>query len=435
MTVGCRVALLGVGTVGGGVAQLLVNEREALRSRSGGLDISLAVAADLDDGRLGPLRKLGVETTHDAASVIVRDDIDVVVELIGGTGVAREFAIRALRSGKSLVTANKALLAKAGREIFSAALAGGAHVGFSASVCGGTPVLLTLRAGLVANDISSVMGIVNGTCNYILTKMSTEGAPYATALKEAQEKGYAEADPTLDVEGQDSAHKLAILVALAFRQVVPLETIACEGIARLDRIDVRYANEMGYVVKLLAIGKRSERGVEARVHPALLPAGHPLAAVSDVFNAVEVTGHAVGRVMLSGRGAGRMPTASNVVADIIDIARGTAPRVADQLAFWAKSQPVAPLPSGETRTRFYARFTVRDEYGVLGQIARVLGEHSVSIASVIQHEHDQTSSTDEVHVVVLTHEARERDFADALATIDAFGFMAKKTVFLRLEGA
>ena len=429
----CRVALLGVGTVGGGVAQLLVDEAEALKTRTGDLDIALVAAADLDQERLAALAAQGVETTADARSLIARDDIDVVVELVGGTTIAKDFVVAALRTGKAVVTANKALLAHAGNEIFKAAKEGGANLGFSASVCGGTPVLLALRSGLVANEVTSVMGIVNGTCNYILTKMTREGEDYATALAAAQQNGYAEADPTLDVEGNDSAHKLAILTALAFRRSVPLDAIPCEGIASLDRIDIRYADELGYVIKLLAIAKRAGDDVEVRVHPTLLPKDHPLAAVSDVFNAVETHGHAVGRVMLYGRGAGRMPTASNVVADIVEIARGAAPKAADQFAFWANDDPVAPLPQGETRTRFYARFTVKDEYGVLGRLAQVLGEHKVSIASVIQKPHDVASDSAATHVVVLTHEAKESDFANALATINGFAFVTRPTTFIRLE--
>lgn len=429
----CRVALLGVGTVGGGVADLLVDDADGLRHRTGGLDIRLVAAADLDSTLLAPLAAKGVEVTNDANGLLDRDDIDVVVELVGGTGIAKTFVTKALRAGKAVVTANKALLAAAGTEVFQAARDGNAAVGFGASVCGGIPVLLALRTGLVANSITSVIGIVNGTCNYILTKMIREGSEYGATLKEAQAKGYAEADPTLDVEGHDSAHKLAILAALAFRTPVALDSIPCEGIAHLDGIDVAYAQEMGYTVKLLAIGKRTDAGVELRVHPTLLPNEHPLASVSDVFNAVELTGHAVGKVMFYGRGAGRMPTASTVVADIVEVARGTAPTTNDQLGFWVNAQPAAPLPSGESRSRFYVRFTVRDDYGVLGKIAEILGERKVSIASVIQKEGDESDRPD-VHVVVLTHEAREQDFRSALERIDGFAFAAAKSVFLRIEG-
>jgi homoserine dehydrogenase len=422
------------------VAELLTKEREGLRRRTGGVDVELVAAADADPACLEPLKGAGVECHADAAEVVARDDVDVVAELIGGTGVAKTLVLDALARGKPVVTANKHLMAEAGSEIVAAARSSGAALGFSAAVCGGVPVLLALRTGLVANEISSVAGIVNGTCNYILTRMSAEGTPYAQALDEAQAAGYAEADPTLDVGGHDSAHKLAILAALAFRTPIDLASISCEGIAGMDVADIRYADEMGYVVKLLAIGKRAlgdgcEDSIELRVHPTLLPRSHPLAAVGDVFNAVEVSGHAVGRVMFRGRGAGRMPTASNVVADIVEVARGSAARATDQLAFWAGDSALAVAPAEEARTRFYVRFSVSDEYGVLGRIARVLGEHSVSISSVIQKEPRADAEDAGVPIVMLTHEARGGDFLAALADVDGFDFAKRKSVFIRVEEA
>jgi homoserine dehydrogenase len=430
---GCRVGLIGVGTVGGGAAEIILRRGEALRRGTGGAGIELACAADLDEERLKPLAEAGVEVTRDAGTVVEREDIDVIVELIGGTGPAKEIVLRALTLGKSVVTANKALLASAGPEIAKAMAGSGARLGIEASVCGGVPVLGALRTGLVANEVSSVLGIVNGTCNYILSRMSREGASYGAALAEAQAEGYAEADPSFDVEGTDSAHKLAVLASLAFRTPVELGAVPCEGISGLDVADVGYAAEMGYVVKLLAIGKRAESGLELRVHPTLLGRSHPLAAVSGVFNAVEVTGDAVGKVMLYGRGAGRMPTASAVVADIAEIARGGGLGGPD-LAFWTEVRGLPVAPAGETRTRFYVRFTARDEYGVLGRIARVLGEHRVSIASVIQKEPPRDSPPEGgVPIVMLTHAAREGDFRAALEGIDRFDFIGRKSVFLRVE--
>ncbi len=438
----CRVGLLGVGVIGGGVAELLLEGGERLRARTGGCDIELVAAADLDEARTSPLRDAGVEITT-ADAIIARDDVDVVVELIGGTGVALDLVLKALAAGKSVVTANKAMLAESGAEIVRAAGKSGASLGFAASVCGGVPVILALRTGLVANEISSVVGIVNGTCNYILTRMSRDGVSYKDALAEAKESGYAEADPTLDVEGTDSAHKLAILGALAFRTPVALDTVACEGISGLDLADIGYAEEMGYVVKLLAIGKRVSAGeagapgsgtIELRVHPTLLPKAHPLAAVSGVFNAVEVTGSAVGKVMFYGRGAGRLPTASNVVADIVEIARGSAARAADELAYWAGEGRLAVAPRGDSRSRFYVRFSVRDEFGVLGRIARVLGAHEVSIASLIQKEPPRGADPDGgVPIIILTHEARSGDFRTALGEVDRFDFVRRASVFLRVE--
>jgi len=433
----CRVGLLGVGTVGGGVAELLLSEREALRRRTGGVDLELVAAADPDPARLEPLRAAGVACLADASEVIARDDVDVIVEMIGGTKIAKTLVMDALSGGKSVVTANKHLMAESGAEIVRAARSSGAALGFSAAVCGGVPVLLALRTGLVANEISSVAGIVNGTCNYILSKMTAEGTPYPDALAEAQAAGYAEADPALDVGGHDSAHKLAILAALAFRTPVDIESVSCEGISEMDVADIRYADEMGYCVKLLAIGKRvgegAEGDIELRVHPTLLPRSHPLAAVGDVFNAVEVTGRSVGRVMFRGRGAGRYPTASNVVADIVEVARGSAARATDQLAFWDEPEGLAVSPTAEARTRFYVRFSVSDEYGVLGRIARVLGEHRVSVASVIQKEPGADAEDAGVPIVMLTQEARHGDFVAALEEIDRFDFSKRKSAFIRVE--
>jgi homoserine dehydrogenase len=434
----CRVGLVGVGTVGGGVAELLLDDAARLRERTGGIELKLVAIAERDEGRMAPFRKAGVACHADAAELIARPDVDVVVELIGGTGAAKRVILGALRAGKSVVTANKHLLAEAATEIVREAREHNAALGFSASVCGGVPVLLALRTGLVANQIESVIGIVNGTCNYILTRMTASGTTYRDALGEAQDKGYAEADPTLDVEGHDSAHKLAILASLAFRTPVDLSAVSCEGIAALESVDLRYADELGYVVKLLAIGKRTTNGgahIELRVHPTLLPKDHPLAAVNGVFNAVEVTGHAVGRVMLFGRGAGRWPTASNVVADLVEIARGSAAQAGDPLAFWTDERRLAVAPAGETRSRFYVRFTVKDEYGVLGHIAKVLGEHRVSIASVMQKEPHEPALDASVPIVVLTHEAREADFRAALATIDQHDYATQRSVFLRIEEA
>ena len=433
----CRVAVIGAGTVGGGVVDILTSRREDLASRAGGAPVELVVVCDLREELLAPLAAKGIETTRDAKAVLARDDVDVVIELIGGTTAARELVMAALRAGKSVVTANKALLAHAGPKLVKAALEGGASLGFEASVCGGVPLLGAVRNGLVANDISSVVGILNGTCNYILTRMTREGASYAEVVRDAQRAGYAEADPTFDVEGIDSAHKLTILATLAFRTPVTFDLIPCEGIAGLDVKDIRIASEMGYVVKLLAIGRRrvreGERAVELSVHPALLSADHPLAAVSDVFNAVEVTGDATGQVLVFGRGAGRTPTASAVVADIVAVARGTASSATRDLAFWAEGEPLDVAPAGESRRRFYVRFMVREEYGVLGQIARILGQHRVSIASVIQKEPEPDRSED-ISIVMLTHEAREADFRAARGEIDGLSFMSRKSVFLRIEG-
>jgi homoserine dehydrogenase len=333
------------------------------------------------------------------------------------------------------VTANKALLAHAGPEIVRRAVEAGVGLGFEASVCGGVPVIGALRTGLAGNEIRSVVGIVNGTCNYILTRMSREGAPYAEALAAAQAKGYAEADPAFDVEGLDSAHKLAVLAALSFGTPVNLDDIPFEGISRLDVADVRYAEDLGYAVKLLAIGKRRGEGtIELRVHPTLVPKAHPLAAVSDVFNAAEFVGDSTGRVMFYGRGAGREPTASAVVADLIEAARGHLAATTRELAFWAGDRALAVAPPGDAASRFYVRFTARDEFGVLGRVAEILGRHRVSIASVIQKEPARDVPGGRgVPIVMLTHEARERDFEEALREIGALDFITRESVFLHIE--
>jgi homoserine dehydrogenase len=429
------VAVIGAGTVGGGVVDILTSRRDELASRTGGVPVELGCVCDLRDEALAFVREKvgkGVGTTKDAPGVLAREDIDVVVELVGGTTAAKDLVLSAIKAGKSVVTANKALLARAGGEIVGAALEAGVALGFEASVCGGVPLLGAVRNGLVANEISSVTGIVNGTCNYILTRMTREGVPYADVLADAQKAGYAEADPTFDVEGTDSAHKLAVLATLAFRAPVKFDAISCEGIAGLDVSDIRNASEMGYAVKLLAIGKRRGEGLELSVHPALLSGGHPLAAVSDVFNAVEIAGDATGEVMLHGKGAGRMPTASAVVADLVEVARGSAERATRDLAFWAEGPAAKVVPPDESRSRFYVRFSVREEYGVLGQIARILGEHRVSIASVIQKE-PESDRAEDIQIVMLTHEARHGDFRAALAGIDELGFMSRRSVFLRIE--
>ncbi len=435
-TMGLRVGLIGVGVVGGGVARLLTEEGERLGRLRRGLDIRLAVACDVREEALAPLSAEGIETATDPEAVVARDDVDVIVELVGGTTVAKDLVLKALRSGKHVVTANKALLAHAGPEIVRAAIDAGVGLGFEASVAGGVPVIGALRTGLAANDITSVTGIVNGTCNYVLTRMSHEGAAYAEALQDAKRHGYAEADPTFDVEGLDSAHKLAILAALSFATPVDLDAIYCEGISSLDVTDIRYAEQMGYVVKLLAIGKRPEgaRSIELRVHPTLVPRLHPLAAVSGVFNAVEIVGHATGRVVFYGRGAGRAPTASAILADLIEIARGNSPVTTKELAFWSGGERLPVAPAGETTSRFYVRFSGRDEYGVLGRIARILGEHRASIASVIQTEPRKDASPGEgVPIVMLTHRAREADFRAALAEIDALECIASGSVSIHIE--
>jgi homoserine dehydrogenase len=367
--------------------------------------------------------------TRDAVSVVEDPSVDIVVELIGGIHPAKELIARALRSGKHVVTANKALLAEQGDFVFREAAKRSRELGIEASVCGGIPIIKAIREGLASNHITHFLGIVNGTCNYILSAMSA-GADLCCALKAAQEKGYAERDPKLDIEGIDSAHKLAVLARLAFRRGVAFRSISVEGIESLHELDVEYARELGYTVKLLAIGKKLPRGLELRVHPTLLPNDHPLSSVNGVHNAVFVHGDQAGDLLFYGRGAGMFPTASAVMSDVIDIAR----RISLHACGEPMNEPAAPsakvLPIGEIVSKYYLRFQAADKPGVLGRIAQTLGANGISILSVHQKEsHDPRS----VPVVILTYEAREANVRRALKAIDAQRDIREKTVVLRVE--
>lgn len=432
-----RVGLLGLGTVGTGTARILLESKPSLKEKTG-LDIRLHRIAEKNTARYGEINVPKKTFTADAYELLRDPEIDIVVEVIGGLEPARTFVLEAIKRGKAVVTANKALLAKHGKELFETALKHHSSIGFEASVCGGVPVIGAIRDGLVANRIETIYGILNGTSNYILTRMVEEQAPYEAALEEAQAKGYAEADPTLDVGGGDTAHKLVLLCDLAFHSMFNLADVHVEGIAGLDLTDVRYALELGYAVKLLAIAKRraggggGRGGLEMRVHPTLLPVSHPLASVRDVNNAVLVRGDAVGDVMFYGRGAGMMPTGSAIVADLVDAARGSAARTFTKLQFFQNPRSDLPvLPPEESRSRFYVRFTVEDRPGVMGRIATVLGRHRVSIASVIQKEPQVTGS---VPIVMLTHATLERDFLRAVKEIEALAFHRGASRYLRMEG-
>jgi len=425
------VALVGFGTVGTGVARILFQEEEKLRGKTG-FEVVLKHICDIDitTDRGVPVPP-GVLTT-DLEAVLADPEVEAVIELVGGTTVAKEIMLKALRAGKSVVTANKALLAEAGRELFATARQAGVVIAFEASVGGGIPIISSLRDGLIANEITSIMGIVNGTCNYILWKMATEGASYAEVLAEAQRLGYAESDPSLDVEGTDSAHKLAILSALGFAADFPYHDIYVEGITRMDPADIAYAAELGYTLKLLAIGKRSNDELELRVHPTLLPSQHPLAAVHDVYNAICITGSAVGETMFYGRGAGQMPTASAVVGDLVDVLLGKALRTFERLRlFPGRTASLRVKPIGEVETRYYLRFNAVDRPGVLAKIAGEFGRHNISIASVIQKERHATRA---VPLVIMTHRAREENLRQAIADIEPHGVVEGAPVVIRVEG-
>ena len=426
------IGLLGVGTVGGGVLKIYAQHRADLEARAGcGLRIVAAVARDVALPRAG-LEPMAWPLTADPNRVLADPAVSLVVEVIGGLEPARTYVLRAIEAGKHVVTANKALLATHGTELFEAARRRGVLLGFEAAVAGGVPIIGALRDGLAANRILSLYGIVNGTSNFILTKMTDEGRDFAEALREAQAAGYAEADPTLDIEGIDSAHKLQILASLAFRTQVDLKDIHTVGIARLEATEIAYARELGYRVKLLAIAKTTDGALEARVHPTLIPAGSPLAAVSGAFNAIFVTGDAAGDQMFYGRGAGQMPTASAVWSDAIEIAR----RIAHQHMTLAEDFPLGGerrlrmRQMSEVRSAYYLRAMVQDRPGVLSQVAGILGRHDISIATVIQKGRARAGA---VPIVMMTHEALERNMAAALEEIDRLGVVALPTVLLRVE--
>ncbi len=434
-----RIGLLGLGTVGAGVVKILQTRREMLEERAGAR-LTLAAVADTDLTRArGGLDLKNLPLTGDAAHVLADPSIHVVIELVGGLEPARTFISRALAARKHVVTANKALLAHHGAELYEEARRAGVALGFEAAVAGGIPLIRAVKDGLVANRVLSLAGIVNGTCNYILSKMTDEGLDFSLVLKEAQAHGYAEADPALDIEGMDSAHKLQILVALAFRTFVDLKHIHTEGITRVTAQDIDYARELGYRIKLLAIAKATgpagapSAGVEVRVHPTMIPAASPLAAVSGVFNGIFLTGDAVGDLMFYGRGAGQMPTASAVLSDVVEIARRIAHGIPSLPLELPSIGPTAlPLtPMEAIRCCYYLRVTAQDRPGVLSRVAGILGENDISIANVIQKGR---GTREAVPVVMLTHEARERDMRAALAKIDRLRDVAAATTMIRVEG-
>lgn len=423
------IGLLGFGTVGAGVIEGLRRNGDLIATRLGAR-LAVRAIADLD---LERDRGVAVERallTTDAAGVVARPDIDIVVELIGGTGAARSLTTAALARGKPVVTANKSLLAKHGAELFALAAEQRADLAFGASVGGGIPVIRALRDGLMANRIESIYGILNGTCNYILTRMETEGLTFKRALNEAQEKGYAEADPSLDIDGHDTAHKAVILASLAHGFPVPLEQVSVEGIRTISDQDMRYAQDLGYRIKLLAIVKSAEAGLDVRVHPTLLSRQHMLASVSGVFNAVMIKGDLTGQSLLYGRGAGREPTAATVIADLADVARNllSGARRVPALPGAGAARPLVPL--SDIAARYYLRLSLLDRPGVLARVTAILGRHGVSLASILQKE---TKAGDYVPVVIVTHETPERAMQAAAEEIDRLDAVNRKTVRLRIE--
>ena len=427
-----KIGLIGCGTVGQGVVRIIDAEADEIESKTG-VRLELARVVDKDLAQPAKVNVPKDRVSADAADVFSDDSISAVVELVGGTSIAKDFVLAALRSGKDVVTANKALLAKHGREIYASAREHGRCIAFEASCGGGIPLILPLRTGLIANRIAALYGILNGTCNYILTEMAGKGKSYAVALAEAQTAGYAELDPAVDVNGGDTAHKLAILASIAFACDVDFDRIHVEGIEHLDAQDLAAGAELGYVCKLLGIAHRTDAGLSLRVHPSFVHADHPLATTRGSFNAVSVYGNWVGHTLYHGRGAGQKPTASAVVADLVDLATANAGRTFSQLRMLNDAtSPPTYVPLADLQMRFYLRLMVDDRPGVMARFTRIFGESNISLSAVTQHEPATGTAADVVPVIVLTHEAREGDMRTALETIAALDVVRDKPVMIRV---
>ena len=433
MSAPVRIGVIGLGTVGQGVVRLLKNNAAEITRRVG-RPVVVTDAATRTPGRARDCNLDGVQMWDDAGRLVREADVDIVVELIGGTGVARELTLAAIARGKPLVTANKALLAEAGNEIFAAAADADGVIGFEAAVAGGIPIIKAIREGLAGNVIDGIAGIINGTCNYILTQMALRGQSFADALADAQRLGYAEADPTFDVEGVDAAHKLAILAALAFGMPLAFDDIAIEGITAVTPQDIEIAQVFGYRIKLLGIAKRGGDGVELRVHPTLIPDDTLLAKVDGVLNAVVVHGNAVGEVGFYGRGAGGDATASAVVADILDIARALSAEARHSvpaLAFQPDAlRPLPVISIRDAQSAFYLRLRVADEPGVLSQITAILAAHEISVEAILQRE---PRGGEDATIALITSVIAEHRFGDALEEMQKLPFVRSGAMRLRVE--
>ena len=428
-----NIGLLGCGTVGTGVAKILVENKELIASRVGA-SLSLKHVADIDIKRDREIKfDEGVLVT-DARKVVDDPEIDIIVEMIGGVEIAKELILRAIDNGKQIVTANKALLAAQGNILFKAAYAKGIDLGFEASVGGCMPVIKSIRESLVGNRIKSMTGILNGTCNYILSKSTYDGITFEAALSEAQAKGFAEADPSLDVEGIDTAHKLAILMSIGYGMEINFNDIYIEGISKITPMDIDFANQFGYRIKLLAISKNRGKEVEARVHPAMIPFDNQLSNVNGPLNAITISGDAIGDMMLYGLGAGMMPTASVVVGDIADLARnllsGTRGRIPLLSYQMENIRKIPIMPVDDIFTNYYFRFSAADRPGVLSKISGILGNRGISIKSVHQKGRKSIGS---VPIVILTHLAKESDVKMALSEIETLDIVSNKPVLIRVE--
>ncbi len=429
-----KIGLLGFGTVGTGVVKILLRQQKLLRNKLGA-KITLKRIVDIDLKRdRGVALPEGV-LTKNAEEVLDDPEISIIIELIGGTDVARKYILRALKNGKHVVTANKALLSEHLDEIFFEAIKRRLEVGFEASVAGGIPIIRSIKEGLIANRIECMRGIINGTSNYILTKMGEEGRSFKEVLQSAQSKGYAEANPSLDVDGIDSVHKLVILVLLCFGVIVKPEEIPVEGIRSIEPVDFEFARDFGYKIKLLAIARRLSNGIiDARVHPTMIPVTSMLASVDGVYNAVNIVGDAVGSQIFIGKGAGMMPTASAVVSDIVDVSRRLIHGGAGMnspVAFTKDAiRRAKVIETGSLKSRYYLRFFVVDKPGVLAKIASRLGKHNVSIESVIQKGRNINGG---VPIMIVTHTALESDLKKALKSIDSLDVVLRKSSFIRIE--
>ena len=433
-----QVGLLGIGVVGGGTFSVLQRNQQEIQRRAG-RGIQITMVADLDVARARAIVGTDVTVVNDARAVIANPDIDVVIELIGGYGIARTLVLEAIAAGKHVVTANKALLAVHGTEIFAAASARGVMVAFEAAVAGGIPIIKALREGLTANRIEWIAGIINGTTNFILSEMRSKGLDFGAVLQEAQRLGYAEADPTFDIEGIDAAHKATLMASIAFGIPVQFEQAYVEGITKLSARDIQYAEQLGYRIKLLGIARRRAQGIELRVHPSLVPARRLIANVEGAMNAVMVHGDAVGTTLYYGKGAGAEPTASAVIADLVDIARlhsADAAHRVPHLAFQPHAMSDLPiLPMAQVQTSYYLRLRVADQAGVLARVTGILAEAGISIDAVLQREADEVggAGSQQTDVIILTHECLESSMNSALALMQALPTVLEPITRIRKE--
>jgi homoserine dehydrogenase len=426
-----RVGLVGFGTVGTGVAKLICEEADALAAKMG-VRLELACVVDIDTTRPRPVKLPDGVLTNDLNKLLSDPSISVGIELVGGTTFAKDVQLKMLRSGKDVVTANKALLATHGPELYRVARENGRCIAFEASCAGGIPIIAAIRTGLVANNLTAMYGIVNGTCNYILSNMSLKGADFATALSQAQAKGFAEANPTLDISGGDTAHKLAILSSIIFGYETTLDDIFVQGIEHVSQEDIQYGREMGYTLKLLAIAQRNAKGkISLRVHPSFISAECAMARVNGSFNAISLFGSAVGETLYYGRGAGMMPTASAIVADIVDVALGNSKRTFDHLCIRPRHEALPFIERvEESSNRFYIRVAAQDKPGVIARFGKILGDHQISISGVLQHEGQGPNGT--VPMVITTHKSQERDVAAALKEMSDLDLLPGDPVCIRI---